>query len=458
MKIFKKGVIDWGLFMFCMIIVSCSFGMFLNMHFSVDSYSVYYNEDPSIHIRNTRYINYLITIFLNNLGFNFVINQKYITLVLIGTISCFIYYLTTAILKLLNEKNKTCSPYILASIIALSFCNTFVLEWFLYPETTLFYSVSLIFCIMAIAVWNLNKRKINFISATIFLTLSLFCYQATFPFFGIYIFIFICVQRNFIFNKTTNKVLLETICIIGISCVFMLLAQKFIVANEEARTASFSIQNILTNFKQLFLLQFSLLYNANGFFPPVLLVVSLIVLICIYISLYKKGFGRKNSFCFVLFSLLFYALIFSPHLLSHNLWLAPRTMVSFFSIFSALGIFILEYSECLSVKKIISSTIIILLLIVNIITIQAIGINHFISNYLDKQIATILQKYIQEYEQDTGTSVTQIGTVFDQSPSYFYSGINYVKYDTNTKCYCVDWGDVNAINYYNNTNYKKNPI
>ncbi|MBR9953845.1 glucosyltransferase domain-containing protein [Eubacteriaceae bacterium Marseille-Q4139] len=456
-SIAKKTPINYGVLIFSFLVVFVSFGMFLNLHFSVDSYSVYYNEDPDIQIRNARYLNYIVTLLLNNIQFNLVSNQKILTFSLIISISLCIYFLTGLIAKALNKRNKKCNLYWLALSISISFCNTFILEWFLYPETTLFYAISLLLCMVAIFVWIKNTRLINLMISITLLTMSLFCYQATFAFFGIFVFLYLCLKENFNFNKTNNKIILKTIFVMGISCLFLLISQKFLTRTSEARVASLSLNNLLSNTKQLLKLQFHLLYNGNGFFPPLVLTVSMITLggVMYWILIKDEKVSLKKLLYFSFFSLLFYAIIFTPHLVSQNLWFAPRTMVAFFSAFSFLAIISFAYSKNSSGKNVYIVIMILVMLTANIFTIHTIGLNHFISNYLDKKTALEIQEQIQQYEKETTINIKKIGTTFDSNPSYSYPGISFVKYDTNTKCYCVDWGDVNAINYYNNTAYEK---
>ena len=121
----------------------------------------------------------------------------------------------------------------------------------------------------------------------------------------------------------------------GISCLFLLISQKFLTRTSEARVASLSLNNLLSNTKQLLKLQFHLLYNGNGFFPPLVLTVSMITLggVMYWILIKDEKVSLKKLLYFSFFSLLFYAIIFTPHLVSQNLWFAPRTMVAFFSAF-----------------------------------------------------------------------------------------------------------------------------
>ena len=47
-----------------------TYGMFLKTHFSLDTYSCYYNMDPEIHIKQSRFLNYLFIKLFQLIGIN----------------------------------------------------------------------------------------------------------------------------------------------------------------------------------------------------------------------------------------------------------------------------------------------------------------------------------------------------------------------------------------------------
>ena len=44
--------------------------------------------------------------------------------------------------------------YVVVIMFAIAFCNPYVLQWFLCPEMTLFYGISLISVVGATLIWN----------------------------------------------------------------------------------------------------------------------------------------------------------------------------------------------------------------------------------------------------------------------------------------------------------------
>lgn len=234
----------------------------------------------------------------------------------------------------------------------------------------------------------------------------------------------------------------------------MLSLQRAFSSSDDARTAVLTIQTIYSNIATLIKLQKDLFYNANGFFLPYVLLMIAALLLLKSISIIKQTQGYFSAIAFMFFTTVFYAAIFSPHVLTSQIWLAPRTMVPFFSVFTHF--FIVIFSGISHRKSnVFFTTMLLLLLLCNIYMVHTIGTNHFISNRMDENQAQLIQKYIEKYEHENHIQITNIGTTFDAQPSYSYPEVDFAKYDINTKCYCVEWGDVNALNYYNHKQYEK---
>ncbi|MCB6991677.1 glucosyltransferase domain-containing protein [bacterium 210820-DFI.6.38] len=459
-EIKAERVTKFLLLYLCIGISFFTYGMFLNAHYSVDSYSVYFSGDPQIHLMNTRYINYFCMKLFDALHFNTVSSQSCGTFMLILTIAYIIYEITKQLYQAASARiNILCGEFLIAICVGLSFCNVFMLEWFLYPEITIFYSLSLLFCLGAIKIWCLNQRIPNAVSATVLLLCSLLCYQAAFAYFGFFCILYMLINEDLKYTKILFKRIVCTFCIIFLSCSAMLILQKIFTREIEARTANLSFYTVIQNIKQIIQLQLQLLYDGNGFFIQFILGVGLIVLsLCLCQVVGKFTNNPINIFLLILGCIgICYSMVFTPHLFTSTLWFAPRTMVGFWTVFSMISIIIIVISTSWS-YRIITLITMMILLVCNVFLIHSIGVNHFITNYLDREYSEEIEKNIKKYEAESNTSISKIATVFDASPSYSYPGIKYVKYDTNTKAFSVDWGDVNTINFYNQTNYKKVPF
>lgn len=113
----------------------------------------------------------------------------------------------------------------------------------------------------------------------------------------------------------------------------LMVSQKII--DLGGRQASMDIQTMLANFKILFQKQPDYFWNGDGYYLVGLLIVSMAVLVAIFLFLLIKK-GIKTGIILFIPLLMGYALIFAPHLVSESMWLAPRTLAAFFSIFSVL--------------------------------------------------------------------------------------------------------------------------
>lgn len=445
------------LFVFCLIISFCCYGLFLNAHYSGDSYSAFYESnrgDAMIQLINARYVNYFIWKVLSILGINPVVHQGFFSLFLIVIIAISSYKLSDYTFTLIDEKNH--NMYVVVIMFAIAFCNPYVLQWFLCPEMTLFYGISLISVVGATLIWNdEDANNIFRITATFVLfCISLCSYQASMPFFVIFSILFFIIKNEFkVCNKLLRKIS-STIILAFLGCVMLMVSQKII--DLGGRQASMDIQTMLANFKILFQKQPDYFWNGDGYYLVGLLIVSMAVLVAIFLFLLIKK-GIKTGIILFIPLLMGYALIFAPHLLSESMWLAPRTLAAFFSIFSVL--LLLSYSLSNGYEEKLCRYLLqltaVVLIVSNIFMVNSIGVYSFASNILDFEHVVEIQRYIEKYERETGKIVTKIAACYDKNPTYAYKGIKYAYYDTNTSGLVADWSDVNAINFYNGKNYER---
>lgn len=450
MKNAGKLVSTW---MASVLVLFLTYGMFLRMHYSLDSYASFYESNADMQLQSARYLHYLIGTLLLKWGINRVVYQALFTMVLIFSLSWVTARLTELINSIINSEKRVVKGLIWLSIV-IGVANVFLLEWFLYPETTLFYSCAMVFAIEAVlaAVEKTGLRR--YILSLSFLLLSLFSYQAAMPVFMIYYLTVILVSNHF---EATKKAIRESLTGIGIGftgSVILVLIQKMVAAG--GREANLDIKNIINNVKVLLVYQKDIWKDQLGFWPKyVLFFLSVLLLIIIMIQV-KKHTNYK-AFCFLLLILCInYAIVFAPHLITKELWLAERTVVGFWSFVSSLCLLVTfivdKYQNKIRFYVFVG---LVLMVGINMVYIWKIGYNHIKSNENDRDYIAAIQEAIEDYERDHGVEIRNIATCKDDNFEYVYPGIKYARYDTNVKCFCVDWGDVTALNYYTGRNYQK---
>ncbi|NRZ85227.1 hypothetical protein DFR97_001002 [Clostridium beijerinckii] len=124
--------------MLYLVVTLITYGMFLRMHYSVDSYSIIYDSSGTQFLMQGRILAYVINILFNNIGINLTLHQQIFSLYLIICIA-----ISSTILFFIiwdQVKNKSFVNWSIVNFsVIISFSNVFFLEWFLYPESTFFF-------------------------------------------------------------------------------------------------------------------------------------------------------------------------------------------------------------------------------------------------------------------------------------------------------------------------------
>ncbi len=438
------------------LIVFFSYGIFLRMHYSVDSYMTFYETNANIHLKQSRYLNYCVETLLLHFDINPVVYQALFTTILIGSLGWCIARLTSYAQSMMNPDNRPGLRCLTWVVVSVSFINVFILEWFLYPEITLYYSCAIVCAVEAVIVLSKGLRLINYLLAFFFIMLSLFSYQAALSVFVIYFLTFSLIKNKFQLNRQFFKETGTGLSVGLLGSILLIICQKLLDAGG-GRDANLELGHIVLNAWNLLCFQNKLWMNQLGFWPPfVLIVVSSIISIFLIFRIRKVcawwGVWGIGGILFIN-----YGIIFAPHLFTQKLWLAQRTIVGFWSFLSSIGLLLCAISEKRQ-EKIIHVSGFLVILAINVILIWQIGGNHFRSNKGDYQYICEIQTMIENYERSSGNKISYISICRDSAFQYSYPDIDYVYGDTNTRCFSVDWGTISAINYYTARNYQKKPM
>ena len=447
MAIEKKNIF-FTILIGSIIVALFTYGIFIRMHYSVDTYSVFFEDNANIQLLNSRYLNFVIGSLLINLGINPVIYQCLFTVILILSLSWCMVRTTYCVDAIINFNNDSILRVIIWLIVSVAFINVFVLEWFLYPEITLYYSIAILFAVEAAMIIRKNQTLKNYILAFCFLMIALFSYQAVMPVFIIVYLTYVVIDHDIQYKM---KAIFGGILVGALGSIFLIIIQKVFYIGG-SRTANLSLKSIIENIHELLVFQKDLWINQMGFFLEyslILVIILIAVLFCYY-----KRLTLKNIVKIVMILAINYCIIFMPHLVSSNLWLAQRTLVAFWAFISSIGIiaiWVLRDDRGKYALGLMYAFIVLL----NIGFIWEIGNNHFYSNAKDYQYICKIEETIDQYERESGIEVKKISTCQDKNFRYSYSDVKYVYCDTNVKCFSVPWGDVTAINYYTESNYMK---
>ncbi|WP_460023194.1 glucosyltransferase domain-containing protein [Lactovum odontotermitis] len=202
------------------------FSIFLKMHYSIDSYDVYFSKSSLIQLNNSRYVNYLIDKILHFVGVNTVSSQGIFTLFFIISIAWCAARLSNFSLQLLKTIGKVDikTDVIVNVIVAISFVNVFMTEWFLFPEIMLYYAIAIV-CSVESCIALYEKR---YIISFVLLLLSLFSYQAAMPIFTVYYLFFVFLSHRFVLSKNSVKDVLNGLVLTLSTVSAFLIVQKFV--------------------------------------------------------------------------------------------------------------------------------------------------------------------------------------------------------------------------------------
>lgn len=448
-----------NLYLFDLLMAFLTYSMFFKRHFSVDSYCVYYNMDANNQLRATRFINYVFIKFFERIGFNTCKEQWILTGIFIAVSAFSVWFLTGIFKKYITD--LTFKKLIALNLaILMTVMNVYILEWYLFPEIMLFYAISLLFAVLAVGIID-SERKfyVKYFLATVFLFISLNCYQVSMPIYVIYGITLFLIRNKF---SLTKKAFLESCGVLfsaGLASMLILVEQKIIV-NVRAdiptdRNAEFGLETILHNIKNI-IGNLRLVLEGYGFLPRYFVSLFLVSIFIIMIYAFVKSKSTSIQYLYLLLVLLVnVSIVFAPHILAKEIWLAPRTIVAIGAVFSTLVIIVLLKLELLRQPKLyeILNIISVLFLLVNFVQIQDVGKNHYINNAIDNEYAVLIQGEINKYEEETGNEIKCIAAVKDENPQWNYRGVRYTIFDTNIKIFNVSWGFSYAISYYSNGRY-----
>ena len=442
----KEMIIDKKLYLFT-IITFCFFGVYCNMQYAPDTYSVF-----SVSLKQT-----VLTFFGSGrivTGIFFYILMGILklspNLTYIVSFSIAIICTILSLYRLYKLFAKDCKINALSCIAAiLIIINIFSIELFTYIEKgTLMLSV--LFCILAVEqIRNFFEGSTkSFLFALIFMLIASCCYQGT-------VALFVAISLLYIikYSKNIKQFIVNNVIVAfayGIPAIINFVLVRFIFTNSRVEgklVLMDSMKKILDGTKNMFIGTYQL-------FPKYLFLVIIVLLIGYMIYKIIKKQETKNKKVLQILGIGYIILgatfvTIAPQLLQNteSIWFVSRNT---YAIASIIGI-LLAYAMILfeikpkEIKIIIAISCIIL--VIQFVYFTRYSIDNYIVNYQDKQNVKQIEEVISKYEQETGNSITKIAFYNDKNPSYTYLDIHSTG-DLNIKALYPDWAKTAVIKYY----------
>lgn len=329
--------------------------------------------------------------------------------------------------------------WILYIFCLVSYINVFIDEWFHFSEAYFMFGFALFFCCAGI----LFCTKERYLSAFLLLFVALGYYQAVLGLFlnwtiGIFI---VKYKENLSCMMKNISLCIVTAGTASLANIF--LTKVFVFwgwANTNPRQASLSLHVILENIKKIILGQRLFLVDGYHLLPAHLLWICLIILaVLLFASNWKRAFLNAALIAVL------YTSPFLPFVVSSEMWMSQRTVISYFSIFSVIAIAAICTSNQLArgTRDIwisgLAAIVGLVLLFTNISAVQKLAVDQMSINKMDLLMCKTIEQKIITYEQETGNYVDTVAVARDQYPVYSYPGVTTPVYDTNLSALKVDW-------------------
>lgn len=443
----------------CDIIVFLLFyGIMLIKHYSIDSYTYFANplQNNVGNLALGRFGDYIINLIVCKLNLNYVTHQFFFVGILIIT---FIFSSKMIYGKFVESFEFNTTQKVLLKIsIWLMYCNVFVQEWFAYVEMDFAWSLSILFMTMAVLEISSELTIKSMIKITLLCIISFGFYQATIGYFISFGVIAVYIEHKGDLNRQSffeNIKLLLCGFISGLFNVILIKVWQMTGrVQQTSRTESLTMERLVENLKVSAKAVAKWIVDSNTLLPKYFLVTAIIimiVLVCISV------FGQKSKWGDMLYiflvGLVCNVLVYAPHLMTSTIWMAQRTIVSFWVIFLVPCVFLAVKFRGKWLNEI-AVGVMMILLVMNWYRVQDLSVDVIAKNRIDEEIAYMIQDRILSYQSETGIEVEKIGVLNDSAPTWRYASNNYACYDTNLREYVVNWAAVDCINFYNKTDYR----
>lgn len=457
----------WKIFLLQTFLFFAIYGIMLIPRFSTDAYSVYFYSSDGLSgfLELGRIGTFLLYKVLLALGINSVAMSPVFTAVFCLTIAwsaaVFLYQL------------KAYFPYMnwltlmfVEFAIVLIYANIYFAELFFFSDVVLMYIFNIFFMTLAVCLFFYQNKIVGALLSLICLCCSLSFYQASIGMFIILSSVLVLIKHDVLWPQSGKRsavpLLQEFFCLLAVgggASIVNVLTLNILssVGFDSNRSPSLNLADILDSLQQM-VSQFKFYYpwGYPTYLTGILKVIFIIsgpVLLFVMADSFDKN-SRKpyplpsviTTLAVLIFDLL---MVFAPHFLSRNVWIPPRSIFSFFAVFSFMAI-ITSYNYSREGKGISHGmlAVIVVLIGANVVSIQGIALDQIELNRLDRLEAEAIVEYIQAYEEDSGQTVDTISWRSDGNYTWTHPTIKYTFMDMNVRAGGRSWSLTDCISYY----------
>lgn len=415
-------------------------------HYSVDSYTVA-QDLASMYWSGSRAGRPLFIIWYKLCqlyNFNPVHNQWISMMILLMgcVLSHVIIY--NAVCKYVCRKMSTGKAGTVFCCLAVIFCNPFIAEWFLYVESSGVYAISLLFTAFGV-MFVLRGGVLDCLLGGLCIIIAVMGYQVVVSIFLILSVIFLLMKYDYFPTKKAFMAMTCCAALAAATCICAAACAKWLPV-AVGGPARLSEQSIFENIYFVISIQEKYWMNALGLLPDGLVTGILALCLCVILL---PCFMKKEWKCIIWLMFVLAgcaAAIFLPYIGSGEHWVTARASVQFFSYIAGLmTIAVLKGQKIIFRFVSVSGICFLAILIyqVNLIVSEQLQ-----TNCQDKAECCEIVSEIEEYENETGITVTKIVYCTDDAVTWNYPGIEYYCAELNMRAMAVDWGIQHLISFY----------
>ena len=423
-------------------------------HYSTDTYRLiemgYGKYSIEYSLNDGRIFMYMIGQIADKINVNIDVYVVILTFIAI-IISCICIMLMEKILKKYKNKEKI----IIVSLISYVTIMNFMYLENLYFTECIVMAVSIALYILAADFLNEGE---NIIKVFLLVLLGVFCYQGTINVFITFYLLFALLK-----NRKINKEIIKNMCIvlgislisIGINMLQIKICGK-IYGLEQTRTGNiseigFNIIYIIENIDKI-------LIQSSGLFPKYVFLIFLVSIISV-VAIWDKMKNGKLSNVENILLLTICAIVSSVmiNVVSLSSFGLGRMVFSVGALIGIIYMYLYCMTDIMEEKSIFKYIIISLLIIYTVINVGNtlnILISHKEANKLDEQEAVQANKFIDEYETESGSKVKYIAVSYDSNITWNYKEIKHKSLYTH-RALMIWWCNVETINYFGNRKLEK---
>ncbi len=429
---------------------------FLQMHYSSDTYVLYdlgYMQYPSQYfLLDGRLISTIVCYIAGILKIpisTYIIGMDFMAIIFIGTS----VYIINEILEKIIVPEKNVVKCLLTASSFILILNQFTLEYLLFPESAVM-CLGVLLNVLAVRTM-IQSPKHKYLKIFLLLLLAVFCYQGVlnmFPILAILVYIVkqIVDKREY---KIKEKEFFIEMCKLAVIVIIALLicmlaikiCNNILCCDQDRMMHLVNLEAVTLRWKTVsnYLDE---LWNKSMYMLPEH--TGNIVIIITLISLVLLKTKKEMIMQYILLLMVSFIICIVPMFL-FNTGICGRVNEPLMMIWGASLIILLAQTQIINENrkvKFIYAFIIISFIINNIFIMQNIT-EHIASNRVEENMGKSIKRLLEEYEEETGITVSKFGYIYDQSPQQYATGIKPIGSLTERKLAC-SWSIKQAMNFY----------